>query len=261
MRFFIETAYFGKNYAGWQTQKNALGVQNLLEDYLSKLLREKISLTGSGRTDKGVHCAKQFAHFDCEKMPFDEKSFLHKINAFLPADIHVSGIFPVRGEAHARFDALERTYQYFFIAQKTPFFNELAYRYPHEINIEKFNSAARLLLGTHDFSSFCKLHSNNETNFCTVKEAFLVEKPPFYVFSIRANRFLRGMVRLLTGSLLETASGKKGEADFSALIAAKNVRLASAAVPAEGLFLVNVLYPEDIFTEKKPSVLPSLVFG
>jgi tRNA pseudouridine38-40 synthase len=261
LRFFIEIAYSGKNYAGWQSQKNAVGVQNLLEDCLSKLLREEISLTGSGRTDKGVHCAKQFAHFDCEKMPFDEKLFLHKINAFLPKDIHLSGIFPVRDNAHARFDAYERCYQYFFIRQKSPFFDELSCRYEHEINIEKFNSAARMLLGTHDFSSFCKLHSNNETNFCTVKEAFLIEKPPFLVFTISANRFLRGMVRLLTGSLLETSTGKKSEADFSALIAAKEVRLAAAAVPAEGLFLVNVVYPNDIFTEKKPSDLPALVFG
>ena len=217
-RYFLQIAYKGTSYAGWQAQNNAKGVQSVLEDCLSKLLKSHIELVGSGRTDGGVHCTKQFAHFDCENIPFSEKDFLHKINAFLPKDIAVDGFFPVTNTAHARFDAVKRSYQYVIVRKKSPFFFENAAQLYKNLDISGMNEAAKLLKGENDFTSFCKLHSQNETNLCNVSEALFAEKSPFLLFNISANRFLRGMVRLIVGTLLDVGAGKLSPDDFARIL-------------------------------------------
>lgn len=252
MRYFIEISYNGKNYAGWQVQENAIGVQNIIENCLSKLLKNPIEIQGSGRTDKGVHCAKQFAHFDCPEIPFAKPDFLHKINAFLPKDIAIRQIYEVNQTAHARFDAVSRTYIYVISNRKNPFLHELSYQFNKPLNFNEMRLAANLLKENDDFTSFSKLHSASETNLCKIKNLEITPKGDFIFFTITANRFLRGMVRLLVGSLLEIGLQKMSVAQLETLINAKDVRKAPAAVPAEGLFLVNVIYPNKIFIAEPP---------
>lgn len=252
MRYFIEISYNGKNYAGWQVQENAIGVQNIIENCLSKLLKNPIEIQGSGRTDKGVHCPKQFAHFDCPEIPFSKSDFLHKINAFLPKDITIRQIYEVTETAHARFDAISRTYLYAISTKKNPFLHELSYQFNKPLNFEEMRLAANILKENEDFTSFSKLHSASETNLCKIKEIKIETKENFIFFTITANRFLRGMIRLLVGTLLEVGLKKMSIEQLLTLINIKDVRKTPAAVPAEGLFLVNVIYPDKIFLKEKP---------
>ncbi len=242
MRYFIEIAYQGTHYHGWQLQPNAHTIQAEIERVLQTLFAQKIEITASGRTDTGVHALQQFAHFDCD-IPLNNYTHLHKINLLLPRDIVVKAIYQVQEEAHARFDATERAYVYYLSAQKNPFKQGL-YTYDHRLyNYDIMNQAAAILLNYHDFQSFSKVKTDVKTFNCTISKAKWVQEGDFYVFHITANRFLRGMVRAIVGTLLEVGKGRLNLKDFEMVIEHKDRQKAGRAAPPEGLFLSKVLYP------------------
>jgi tRNA pseudouridine38-40 synthase len=246
MRYFFEIAYNGKNYNGWQTQANGVGVQTVVEHTLSKLFQQKIKITGSGRTDTGVHCEQQFFHSDIEK-EFDAAHFIQKINSFLPRDIAVHSIKKVKATASARYDAIERTYRYVITRTKNPFLEGLAWHYFKLADVQTMNKAAALLLGEHDFECFSKVKTDVNHFLCDVKKAEWKQDGDKLIFLISANRFLRGMVRAIVGTLLDTGTGKISIKDFQAIIGSKDRRKAGANVPPQGLYLVKVKYPAGVF--------------
>lgn len=246
MRYFFEIAYNGRKYAGWQNQANATGVQQVMEEALSKLLRTEIKIVGSGRTDTGVHCEQQFFHSDIEK-EFDRDKFMVRINSYLPKDIAIRSIQKVREDASARFSAVERSYEYRITRVKDPFLEGLALHYFKPFDIQTMNKAAALLAGEHDFECFSKVKTDVNHFLCNVKVATWKEKDNRVVFYITANRFLRGMVRAIVGSLLDVGSGKTTVKDFQSIIRSRNRQKAGANVPAHGLFLTRVKYPESTF--------------
>ncbi|WP_317042732.1 tRNA pseudouridine(38-40) synthase TruA [Raineya orbicola] len=247
MRYFIEISYKGTAYAGWQIQKNALSVQEVIEKALSVSLREPISIVGSGRTDTGVHALQQFAHFDYAS-PLSSQ-ILKNWNALLPKDITICGLYQVSQKAHSRFDAISRTYQYRIVQNKNSFLQDLALYFPYKLNVEIIQEASRLLLNYEDFESFSKIKANTPHFKCKIYEAFwqvqkdLVSGKDVLVFQISANRFLWGMVRAIVGTLLEVGQGKMSLSDFEQIIQARNRSKASAAAPACGLYLASVKYP------------------
>lgn len=245
-RLLFEIAYNGSHYAGWQSQQNATGVQAVVEDALSKLLRTEIKIVGSGRTDAGVHCEQQFFHADIEK-EFDVERFLIPLNSFLPKDIAINSIHRIRQDASARYDAIERTYQYRITRQKNPFLDGLAWHYFKKADVQTMNKASALLLGEHDFECFSKVKTDVNHFLCTVKKASWKEENELLVFTITANRFLRGMVRAVVGTLLDAGSGKISIKELEAIINSKDRKKAGANVPAHGLYLTKVKYPSSIF--------------
>lgn len=243
-RYFIQIGYAGTRYCGWQAQKNGISVQQVLDGKLSLKLREKIVTTGSGRTDTGVHAASFVAHFDTTgEIPDGTEK---QLNAFLPDDISVKKIYRVKNDAHARFSALERTYEYRISQVKDPFRSEFTYFLKTGLNIAEMNSAAGILLKTSDFTSFCKLHSGNKTNICRVTNAVWEEKNGLIIFTITADRFLRNMVRSIVGTMIEIGKGRYGIEKFISIIDSKDRKNAASSAPAKGLFLMNVVYPDDI---------------
>src|SRR6185369_4772482 len=201
MRYFFEVTYDGSNYNGWQNQANALGVQQVLEDTLSKLLREKISIVGSGRTDTGVHCAQQFFHADIQT-EVQRQEFLQRLNSFLPKDIAIRDVLPVKAEAHARYDARRRAYEYHITTRKNPLLVGRAFYFFKNCDVSLMNEASALLIGEHDFTSFSKVKTDVNHFVCTIKKAYWSKQGDLIIFSISANRFLRGMVRAIVGTLL-----------------------------------------------------------
>jgi tRNA pseudouridine38-40 synthase len=247
MRYFVEIAYHGKNYHGWQSQDNALGVQTVVQNVIRQLLRNKeLNIVGSGRTDTGVHCRQQFFHVDIDK-PFDPGLLVRRMNAFLPPDIAIHSIRPVRPDASARYAAIERTYEYVITRSKDPLRQGLSFFYHKPFDLQTLNRASALLLGMHDFQCFSKVHTDVDHFRCDVKAARWVEKGDLLIFRITANRFLRGMVRAVVGTLLDVGSGKISLEDFKAVLRSRDRRKAGMNVPAEGLFLVGVKYPRRIF--------------
>jgi tRNA pseudouridine38-40 synthase len=246
MRFFFEIAYHGKNYNGWQSQLNALGVQAVVENALSKLLQTEIKIVGSGRTDTGVHCEQQYFHTDIEK-DFDISVLLIKVNSFLPKDMAIKSIRKVKPDASARYDAYERTYRYQITRVKNPFLEELAWHYFKNIDVQTMNRAAALLVGEHDFACFSKVKTDVNHFICTIKKAQWKEEGEMLYFTITANRFLRGMVRAVVGTLLDVGSGKTSMKEFQSIISSKDRKKAGANVPPQGLFLTNVKYHSGIF--------------
>lgn len=246
MRYFFEIAYKGTNYSGWQTQHNAITVQEIVEDALSKLTGSKIEIIGSGRTDSGVHCEQQFFHADIEKT-IVLKDFQHRLNVLLPKDISIQSIRKVKAEANARFDARSRTYQYRITLSKNPLLDGLALHYFKSASIPTMNKAAALLLGEHDFQSFSKVKTNVNHFLCDITKAEWKQKGDRLEFTITANRFLRGMVRAIVGTLLDVGTGKMTVKDFQNIINSKDRRKAGQNVPPEGLYLVNVKYPTSVF--------------
>ena len=252
MRYFVHLSFNGTHYHGWQIQKNAPSVQASLEDALSRLLGESVTMTGCGRTDTGVHARDFWAHFNYTGNPIRCEGLAYKVNAILPGDIYVYDILPVPENLHARFHAISRTYRYFIRRNKEPFIESLTAApgtySPLLPDIDLMNKAAELLLGTHDFTSFSKLHSQTRTNICTVTEAYWFSMDlemgtsPVWVFQITADRFLRNMVRCIVGSLLEVGKGKKPVEWILQLLEEKNRSLAGHSVPPEGLFLWKVNY-------------------
>ncbi|HZD84167.1 MAG TPA: tRNA pseudouridine(38-40) synthase TruA [Candidatus Angelobacter sp.] len=239
----MELSYNGRDYNGWQLQKNGISVQEVIEDKLSKLLKTYIKIYGAGRTDCGVHAFKMFAHFD-SKYPLNLKE-IRRINYFLPKTIKVSRLSPVRENAHARFDAISRTYQYHISFDKAKIGGSLWFKSP--LDIKKMNKATDILKKYEDFSSFCKLIENNKKRTCKIYRAQWFKRKKSLFFIIEANSFLRNMVRAIVGTLIEVGIGKIDLSDFSKIIEAKDRRFAGNSAPASGLSLKRIRYPEDIF--------------
>ncbi|ETN94951.1 tRNA pseudouridine(38-40) synthase TruA [Zhouia amylolytica] len=245
MRYFLEFSYNGKNYHGWQIQPNGITVQEMLEKALSTLLRKEIKVIGAGRTDTGVHAKQMYAHFDVDES-LDVLVLQKKLNSFLPADIAVHDLFLVDDEAHTRFDAIERTYEYWITARKNPFLTYAAYYLKYDLDVEAMNDAAKLLFEFKDFQCFSKSNTDVKTYFCDVKEAYWKYDGEKLVFTVTADRFLRNMVRAIVGTLLDVGKGKISKDDVKKIIESKNRSKAGVSVPAHGLYLVKVKYPSSI---------------
>ncbi len=244
-RYFLQCSYNGTNYHGWQIQPNAISVQEVLENALSKILRENISVMGAGRTDTGVHASFFILHFDASNSEIDSVKLVYNLNSFLPPDIAVQKLWKVNNEAHARFSAFSRTYKYFISTNKNPFKVETSYRYLKELDLNKMNKAAQILFDYKDFTSFSRLHTDVKTNNCKIYLAKWEQENNQLIFTIKADRFLRNMVRAIVGTLLEVGLGKLSVDEFKNIIEIKNRGAASASAPAKGLFLVDIEYPEE----------------
>ena len=230
LRYFVQFSYFGKQYHGWQNQPNAITVQRVLEKAFSTLLRSTIVLTGAGRTDAGVHAKEMFAHFDVNEIA-DVDKLIYRLNALLPDDIAIQKIFEVSSAAHARFDAIERTYEYWIVQRKNPFYADYAYYVKHQLDMESMNDAASLLLEYEDFKCFSKSNTDRGDKI---------------VFTIVADRFLRNMVRAIVGTLLEVGFGKSNADDVKSIINSKDRSNAGPSVAAKGLYLTSIRYPDSI---------------
>ncbi|NJM79988.1 MAG: tRNA pseudouridine(38-40) synthase TruA [Flavobacterium sp.] len=242
MRYFIEFAYNGKNYFGFQVQPNAISIQETFEKALSLLLKEKIEIVGAGRTDSGVHAKKMYAHFDYEG-EIDSDYWTKKMNSFLPEDIVIYSFIKVSNEAHARFDAKSRTYEYYIHTYKNAFQNQGSWYYHKNLDIKKMNKACELLFQYIDFECFSKVHTDVHTFNCKITTAFWKQEGNQLIFTITADRFLRNMVRAIVGTMINIGIGKITIDDFRKIIESKNRNEAGFSVPAHGLYLVNVEYP------------------
>ncbi|MGQ1929688.1 tRNA pseudouridine(38-40) synthase TruA [Ornithobacterium rhinotracheale] len=245
MRYFIEFSYKGANYHGWQIQPNAVTVQEVLENRLSTLLKTPIQVTGAGRTDAGVHAKQMFAHADLDCQ--EPEVLKNRLNRFLPDDIAVHQIIPVKEDAHARFDALSRTYEYYIFTKKNVFETENAWIMHHSLDIDAMNEAAKQLFLYEDFTSFARLHADTKTNICKIYSAIWEQNGDELKFTICADRFLRNMVRAIVGTMVEVGKGKINITEFKQIIEKKGRNFAAASAPAQGLFLTHVAYPSDLF--------------
>ena len=248
-RYFFEVAYDGTNYAGWQSQKNARGIQAVIEDGLSRILRRTVTIAGSGRTDTGVHCEQQFFHADIPLV--SESDLQRKLNSFLPKDIAIHDIRKVKQDAHARFAATERSYQYRICTRKDPFADKRALYYFQDLDFPTMNAATALLAGEHDFTCFSKVKTDVNSFVCKVKLVRWKKQDNYLYFDISANRFLRGMVRAVVGTLLEVGTGKVTLKEFKTIIASKDRKKAGANVAPHGLYLMKVKYPANIFIKTR----------
>ena len=249
MRYFIYLSYDGARYHGWQIQPNGSSVQEVLGKALSTLLHESIEVTGAGRTDAGVNASLMVAHFDTEHTA--DNQLAYRLNKFLPQDIAIHKIVPVKPEAHARFSATSRTYHYYVITAKSPF-EPYAYRFPQPLDFDKMNEAAKALFDYIDFTSFSKLHTDVKTNNCRIMAAQWEQVSPIkWKFTITADRFLRNMVRAIVGTLLDVGRGVLTLEQFREIIEKKDRCSAGMSVPGNALFLADVTYPDDIFIEHK----------
>ena len=246
-RYFLYFSYKGTAYHGWQIQPNGISVQEVLTKALCTILRTEIELTGAGRTDTGVHARLMVAHFDLEGSLPCHYDLVAKLNSYLPKDIAVSKIAEVQPDAHARFDAIFRKYEYHVVIHKSVFRNELAARISDRLDFEAMNRAAGTLKDYRDFTSFSKLHTDVKTNNCNITLAEWIQENDEWIFTIRADRFLRNMVRAIVGTLFEVGRGKMTLDEFSTVIEGKDRCKAGVSVPAQGLYLVDIQYPESIF--------------
>jgi tRNA pseudouridine38-40 synthase len=247
-RYFIFISFKGTTYHGWQIQSESVTVQKVLDESLSVVLNEKIFTTGAGRTDAGVHALFFCAHFDSNSPELlSTKNLIYRLNSYLPKDISVNSIRKVVPDANARYSAISRTYKYYISKVKDPFFDNSSWFLHGIIDVELMNKACKILADHSDFTSFSKLHSNTKTNICKIFDALWVEVDNRLVFTIRADRFLRNMVRAIVGTMIEVGYGKKNLKEFEDIILAKNRCKAGESVPARGLFLVDIEYPEEIF--------------
>ncbi|MCI1733282.1 MAG: tRNA pseudouridine(38-40) synthase TruA [Bacteroidales bacterium] len=279
MKYFIRLSYNGAPFSGWQIQKNANSVQEELQKAFSTLLKEKIEITGAGRTDSGVNAVNYIAHTEISSIGKNPAEFLYKINAILPKEIVVKNIFKMPASAHARFDAVSRTYKYFLTLEKEPFNSAFTYFYrPGQLDFEAMNKAAKYFLGEQDFTSLEKLHSGAQNAICNVTAAgwerqagstaagtrgaaagtggaaaetggaaFIIPcATDIYVFTVTSNRFLRNMVRAMVGSLLEVGSGKRKPEWIAEMLARKDRCAAGYSVPGNALFLTEIRYPYPI---------------
>lgn len=249
LRYFIEFAYKGTAYHGWQFQPNAVSVQETLNKALTLMLRTPIDATGAGRTDTGVHARQMFAHFDCETA-FDVPTLVKKLNAYLPSDIAIFEIYPMHPDAHARFDATKRTYEYHIHTQKNAFACSDSWYYPHPLNWEAMNDACEILKETTDFECFSKVHTDVKTFNCNLQHAEWNLKGDQLVFTIAADRFLRNMVRAIVGTLVDVGLGRTSKSELRTILASKNRSQAGFSVPAHGLYLTEVHYPYIPFQER-----------
>lgn len=249
-RYFIHLAYKGTNYHGWQVQPDAITVQEVLNKSLSVLLRASVETIGAGRTDTGVHATSFYAHFnsECNDLQHNEQ-FIHKLNCILPRDIAAFDIFSVHPEAHARFDALSRTYIYKISQLKNPFNLEFAMQFTRPLDVPAMNQAAEILKEYTDFTSFSKLHTDVKTNNCKIYAAAWEICGNELQFTISADRFLRNMVRAIVGTLIDVGLHKVSNEGLRTIIDQKNRGVAGTSVDAKGLHLVDIKYPKDLFTD------------
>lgn len=247
-RYFLYCSYKGTNYHGWQIQPNGISVQEVLTKSLRTVLRdENLEITGAGRTDTGVHARVMVAHFDAEINFISFADLVGKLNSFLPNDIAVHKIVEVKSNAHARFDAISRRYEYRITLEKNVFSTEFSARIFNPLDFDLMNKASEVLKEFHDFTSFSKLHTDTKTNNCIITRAEWTKRNDEWIFTIEADRFLRNMVRAIVGTLLEVGRGKINLDDFRKIIETKDRCKAGTSAPAQGLFLVNVEYPKEIF--------------
>lgn len=240
-RYFLQLAYDGTDFSGWQTQPGVRTVQDTLGKALSVLVRDHRGVTGCGRTDAGVHASQFYAHFETDSTLPDD--IIYRLNAILPRDVAVYRCFEVEGDMHARFSATERMYTYYIHYVKNPFRNHYSAFHPYELSIEKMNRAAECLLGERDFTSFARTGADTKTNLCTVHSARWEEREDGAVFRIRANRFLRNMVRAIVGTMAQVGEGKLSPEGFEDVIASQNRESAGKSAYPQGLFLTDVKYP------------------
>lgn len=245
MRYFIEVAYRGTNFSGFQIQDNAVTIQSELEKAMAVLRKEKIELTGSSRTDAGVHALQNFFHFDSEKI-FSPRE-LYSINAILPPDIVVKNIYPVKDDAHCRFDATARAYKYYIHNAKNPFLQDRSYYYPYRLDGQLLQEAASLVQGKHDFTSFSKRNTQVKTFICNIEISEWERTMDGWMYHVKGNRFLRGMVRGLVATMLKVGRRYISMADFRQILSAKDCTRADFSAPGKGLFLTSVQYPEGQF--------------
>lgn len=242
-RYFIEFAYNGTHYCGWQIQPDAMTVQQKLQEALSLLLREPIEVVGAGRTDAGVHASQMFAHFNTAQT-FDFELLTRRLNSYLPSDIAVHRFYAVPADAHARFDAVARTYHYHIHPHKSPFKDNLSWYHFQALDVDKMNKAAQILLEYTDFECFSKTHTDVNTFNCKITEAYWTVNPDGGLqFTITADRFLRNMVRAIVGTLVHIGTGKAAIEHMHHVIQSKNRSQAGFSVPAHGLYLTQVKYP------------------
>lgn len=249
MRYFIAFAYRGTAYHGWQRQPNAVSVQQVLEEALSTLLREPVTVVGAGRTDAGVHAREMYAHMDLGN-PLQCEDLVYRLNALLPSDIAVRSMFPVPETAHARFDATARTYEYHIHFNKNPFLQEFSHYVKSALDISAMKEASKYLLGKQDFKCFSRSHTDVKTFICDLHRAEWELREDRLVFTISADRFLRNMVRAVVGTLLEVGKGKLQPGDVKGIIKSRDRQQAGASVPAKGLYLTRVNYPEELLAKE-----------
>ena len=250
MRYFIELSYNGKNYHGWQVQPNANSIQESLSKAVETILRKKITLTGAGRTDAGVHAEEMYAHFDIEN-ELDTFEVRNRLNAFLPDDIVIKYVFLVDNEAHTRFDAIKRSYEYRIWLGRNPFLIDTTWQiYQQSLNIDKMNEAAAVLLNYTNFKCFSKSKTDVKTYNCKITNAKWKLDGGLLTFCITSDRFLRNMVRAIVGTLVDIGLEKITIKDFISIIESQDRTKAGFSVPAQGLFLTKVDYPKALFKNK-----------
>ncbi len=245
-RYFLEVSYKGTAYSGFQTQKNANTIQAEVEKAFAILQKESIIMTGSSRTDAGVHAFQNYFHFDYSGTI--NPNFIYKINAILPGDIVAKKLYPVTDESHCRFDALSREYSYYIYRQKDPFLKDRAFFFPYKLDFDMMREAADIVKEYTDFTSFSKRNTQVKNFVCQVEESKWILESNYLVYNVKANRFLRGMVRALTATMLKIGRGRISLVEFRSIIEAKDCTKTSFAVPPHGLFLMRVKYPE-VFKE------------
>ena len=258
-RYFLEVSYKGTNYSGFQVQQNTgKTIQAEIEKAFSILQREQVMMTSASRTDAGVHALQNFFHFDTNSLLHlwrgagDEGAaqFSYKMNAILPGDIVVKKLIPVNEGAHCRFDAVSREYKYFIYRHKDPFLRDRAFYFPYKLDLEKLNRAAAILKEHSDFTSFSKRNTQVKNFVCDITESEWMWEDDCLVYYVKANRFLRGMVRALTATMLKVGRDKMNLEEFENVIVAKDCTRASFSVPPDGLFLISVNYPVDFFNNR-----------
>ena len=254
MRCFIKFSYLGTDFHGSQRQPNGITVQEIMEQALRMIFREEVSLTFAGRTDAGVHAREMYAHMDVssEAMKREGKRLVFRLNGILLDSIAILDIYPVTEDAHARFSAVRRTYEYHIVDHKDPFLSQQATRVRPGLDFASMNEAAKLLIGKQDFASFCRTNTDVKTTICDLTRAEWKELGNGHaVFTISADRFLRNMVRAVVGTLFEVGRGKMTKEQFAEVIAQHNRSCAGDSAPAQGLYLTHIEYPEEIFVDEK----------
>ncbi len=245
-RYFLHLAYNGADYHGWQSQPNAVTVQETVEKALSRVLRRQVAIVGAGRTDTGVNARSMYAHFDVDNEIADPQRLISALNSLVGRDIAIYGIRRVADDAHARFDAVARTYKYFVTTRKSPFDYRFAWNPPYRLDVDAMNAAAARLADYIDFTSFSKLHTDVATNNCRIYEALWTAEGDRLTFTIKADRFLRNMVRAIVGTLVDVGRGKTSVDEFCRIIERKDRCAAGASVPGNALFLWQVDYPYEV---------------
>ena len=247
MRYFIEIAYKGTNYHGWQFQPNAITVQELINKALSLIFKKTIDIVGAGRTDAGVHAEQLYAHLDLDEQ-FNVAEVIYKLNSLLPKDIAIQNILKVTEDAHARFNAISRSYEYRIYFGKNPFLTDTTWQIINKkLNVDLMNEAAKILLTYTNFKCFSRSNTDVKTYNCDVTKAIWVLENKTLIFHITADRFLRNMVRAIVGTLINVGTGKTSLEEFKKIIESKDRTNAGPSAPAQGLFLTKVHYPKKVF--------------